>query len=109
MQDLAARSGTVLCEGQESLGLLPITAGVDVFETALQTFDTVVAYKGGRHIAQVLDALRRQGRIDDAVYGAALGLPGEDIRPANKVDVDTAPYLSTVIAPARRVTRGGKL
>ena len=36
MQDLAARSGTVLCEGTESLALLPLTAGVPAFEEALK-------------------------------------------------------------------------
>ena len=108
MQDLAARSGTVLCEGTESLALLPLTAGVPAFEEALGHFDTVVAYKGGRHMPQVLDVLRRHGRLDDAVFGAALGLPDEQVRPAAEVDGE-APYLSTVLVPATRTTRGGKL
>ena len=108
MQDLAARSGTVLCEGTESLALLPLTAGVPAFEEALGHFDTVVAYKGGRHMPQVLDVLRRHGRLDDAVFGAALGLPDEQVRPASQVDGE-APYLSTVLVPATRTTRGGKL
>lgn len=108
MQDLAARSGTVLVEGSESLVLLPITAGVDAVEAALGTADTVVAYKGGRQMPALLDVLARHGRLDDAVYGAALGLPDEDVRPAAEVE-GVAPYLSTVLVPARRDTRGGKL
>ena len=108
MQDLAARSGTVLCEGTESLALLPLTAGVDAFRAAVEHFDSVVAYKGGRHMPHVLEALRETGRLDDAVYGASLGLPDEDIRPATDV-VGEAPYLSTVIVPARRSGRGGRL
>jgi precorrin-2/cobalt-factor-2 C20-methyltransferase len=108
MQDLAARSGTVLCEGTESLALLPLTAGVPAFEEALSHFDTVVAYKGGRHMGTVLEVLRRAGRLDDAVYGAALGLPGEQVGPASAL-AGEAPYLSTVLVPARRTTRGGKL
>jgi precorrin-2/cobalt-factor-2 C20-methyltransferase len=108
MQDLAARSGTVLCEGTESLALLPLTAGVPAFEEALRHFDTVVAYKGGRHMPAVLDVLRRSGREADAVFGAALGLPEERVGPAADVTGE-APYLSTVLVPARRTTRGGKL
>jgi len=108
MQDLAARSGTVLCEGTESLALLPLTAGVPAFEQALAHFDSVVAYKGGRRMPQVLDVLRRTGRLEDAVYGAALGLPDEQVGPAGEVEGET-PYLSTVLVPARRTTRGGKL
>ena len=108
MQDLAARSGTVLCEGTESLALLPLTAGVDVLERALQSFDSVVAYKGGRHMPAVLEVLRRLDRLDGAVYGAALGLDDEQVGPAAEAPAE-APYLSTVVVPARRTTRGGKL
>jgi precorrin-2/cobalt-factor-2 C20-methyltransferase len=106
MQDLAARSGTVLCEGTESLALLPLTAGLEAFEEALTHFDTVVAYKGGRHVAKVREVLAKHDRLDTAVFGAALGLPGEQV---GALPVEPAPYLSTVIAPARRTTRGGKL
>lgn len=105
MQDLAARSGTVLCEGTESLALLPLTAGLAAFDEALTHFDSVVAYKGGRQMAQVRDVLARHGRLDTAVFGAALGLPQEQVGPLP----ERAPYLSTVLAPARRTTRGGKL
>lgn len=129
MQDLAARSATVLCEGSESLALLPLTAGLDRFREALAAADTVVAYKGGRLLPEMLAAVREAGRLDDAVYGAALGLPDEDIRPAKELveraelaerdgraseegkgnGKGEAPYLSTVIVPARRERRGGKL
>jgi precorrin-2/cobalt-factor-2 C20-methyltransferase len=108
MQDLASRSGTVLCEGTESLVLLPLTAGVEAFEQALERFDSVVAYKGGRHMPEVLEVLRHHDRLGDAVYGAALGLPDEQIGPAEDV-VGPMPYLSTVLAPAPRTSRGGKL
>ncbi len=108
MQDLAARSGTVLCEGNETLALLPLTAGIECFGQALATFDTVVGYKSGRHLPEVLAAVRDAGRLGEAVHGAALGLPGEDIRPAAEVS-GPAPYLSTLLVPGRRTHRGGKL
>jgi precorrin-2/cobalt-factor-2 C20-methyltransferase len=108
MQDLAARSGTVLCEGTETLALLPLTAGLDRFAEALASFDTVVGYKSGRHLPEVLKAVRDAGRIDGAVHGASLGLPGEDIRPAADV-TGPAPYLSTLLIPGKRTARGGKL
>jgi precorrin-2/cobalt-factor-2 C20-methyltransferase len=108
MQDLAARSGTVLCEGTESLALLPLTAGVPALEEALTHFDTVVAYKGGRRMPAVLEVLRRLDRADTAVFGAALGLDGEQVVAATEVDGE-APYLSTVLVPARRAGRGGRL
>jgi precorrin-2/cobalt-factor-2 C20-methyltransferase len=106
MQDLASRSGTVLCEGTESLALLPLTAGLEAFEEAIEHFDTVVAYKGGRHMPEVRRVLALKGRLHTAVFGAALGLPDETIGPLPETP---APYLSTVIAPAHRTARGGKL
>jgi precorrin-2/cobalt-factor-2 C20-methyltransferase len=108
MQDLAARSGTVLTEGRETLALLPLTAGIGPFKAALAGFDTVVGYKSGSHLPEVLAAVRDAGRLDGAVHGASLGLPGEDIRPAAEV-TGPAPYLSTLLVPARRARRGGKL
>jgi precorrin-2/cobalt-factor-2 C20-methyltransferase len=108
MQDLAARSGTVLCEGRETLTLLPLTAGLDAFRAALAAHDTVVGYKSGRHLPEVLAAVREAGRLDGAVHGAFLGLPGEDIRPAAEV-TGPAPYLSVLVVPSKRTSRGGKL
>jgi precorrin-2/cobalt-factor-2 C20-methyltransferase len=108
MQDLAARSGTVLCEGRETLALLPLTAGMAAFRAALSGHDTVVGYKSGRHLPEVLAAVRDAGRLDGAVHGACLGLPGEDIRPAAGV-TGPAPYLSVLLVPGKRTTRGGKL
>ncbi|MGX1129668.1 precorrin-2/cobalt-factor-2 C20-methyltransferase [Streptomyces glaucescens] len=110
MQDLAARSGAVLTEGTEPLTLVPVTAGAAVLKDALNGPGTVVAYKFGRQAGEVAEALRDSGRIDGAVWGSALGLPEESIRPAAELDGAALPYLSTLIAPARRDGgRGGKL
>ena len=118
MQDLASRSGTVLAEGGESLLLVPLTVADPAarLRAALASGDTVVAYKLGpatgaaSGIAGVLAAADDAGRLADAVYGARLGLPGEDIRPAGEVAAAPAvPYLSTLIIPARRDGTGSKL
>ncbi|WP_409472885.1 precorrin-2 C(20)-methyltransferase [Streptomyces sp. HC307] len=110
MQDLAARSGAVLTEGTEPLTLVPVTAGAAVLKEALNGPGTVVAYKFGRQAAEVAEALRESGRLDGAVWGSALGLPEESVRPAGELDGTALPYLSTLIAPARRDGgRGGKL
>lgn len=110
MQDLAARSGAVLTEGTEPLTLVPVTAGSGVLKDALNGPGTVVAYKFGRLADEVATALRETGRYEDAVWGSALGLPEESIRRAAELDDVPLPYLSTLIAPARREGgRGGKL
>ncbi|MEP7055921.1 MAG: precorrin-2 C(20)-methyltransferase [Actinomycetota bacterium] len=110
MQDLAARSGTVLVEGRERLVLLPFTAGEEALYEALESYDTtVVCYKGGRAMGTVLEIVRECNRMDVAIYGARLGLEGEEIASAATRDDAPAPYLSTLIVPADRISRGGKL
>ncbi|KES04489.1 precorrin-2 C20-methyltransferase [Streptomyces toyocaensis] len=110
MQDLAARSGAVLAEGTEPLTLVPVTAGAAVLKDALAGPGTVVAYKFGRQAGEVAEALRETGRMEDAVWGSALGLPEESVRPAAELGGTPLPYLSTLIAPPRRDGgRGGKL
>lgn len=110
MQDLAARSGTPLVEGRETLSLFPMTAGADRFREALDRGDAVVAYKFGRLLPETLAVLRETGRLDGAVYGAGLGLAEQDVRPAAELDPDApGPYLSTLIVPPARTGRGGSL
>ncbi|MFF6998701.1 precorrin-2 C(20)-methyltransferase [Streptomyces sp. NPDC008313] len=110
MQDLAARSGAVLTEGTEPLTLVPVTAGAAVLKEALSGPGTVVAYKFGRQAREVAEALRESGRVEGAVWGSALGLPEESVRPAGDLDDGPLPYLSTLIAPpVRDGGRGGKL
>lgn len=110
MQDLAARGGAVLTEGAEPLTLVPATAGSSVLRQALDGPGTVVAYKFGRLAGEVATALRETGRHEGAVWGSSLGLPGQIIRPATDLtEGSPLPYLSTLIAPARRAGRGGKL
>lgn len=107
MQDLAARTGTPLVEGREALALYPMTAGPDRFRESLERGDAVVAYKFGRMLPETLAALRDTDRLDGAVYGAGLGLPTEDIRPARDLDpMGRGPYLATLIVPPKRTGRG---
>ena len=112
MQELAAASGTVLCEGNEPLVLFPALGGASAIEEVLRdgplTGATIVAYKGGRHWPELREALAAHGRLNSAVVGSHLGRHDQALHQASAVDGEI-PYLSTVIAPSRRTTRGGKL
>jgi precorrin-2/cobalt-factor-2 C20-methyltransferase len=107
MQDLAARSGTVLAEGAQRLALLPFTAGEERLAAALADFDTVVTYKGGRHLPRVRGVIEESGRAADAVFGAKLGLDGEQV--TEDLPPGPAPYLSTVIVTRPEGERGAAL
>ena len=102
MQDLASRSGTVLLEGTERLALLPFNAGEKALRDALSGYDSVVCYKGGGRLAEVLSVAGEAGRLEEAVYGSRLGMDGEEVRPAAEAAGETGPYLSTVIFTGRK-------
>lgn len=105
MQALAAASLTPLVEGTEALTLVPATAGLEAVASALDHSDTVVAYKGGRHLAALQELIAGRGR--EAVLGVDVGLPTQ--RLASLAEADSAPYFSTVLVPARRTSTGGRL
>lgn len=105
MQALAAAAGRPLVEGGEALILLPLARGdTTALVDALAHDATVVVYKGGRHVHAIADAVG--GRA--AVVGTHLGLPDETVRPLDAVD-GPLPYLASVLIPAERSRRGGKL
>ncbi len=104
MQDLASRSGTVLLLGDERLALLPFTAGERALQNALNEFETVVCYKGGQRLNEVLKVAEKTGRLQDATYGSRLGIEEEEVVPASEMVGREGTYLSTVI-----FTRGVKV
>lgn len=101
MQDLASRGGTVLLEGNERLALLPFTAGEEPLQDALAEFETVVCYKGGGRLPEVLRTANESNRLDGAVYGARLGIEGEEVVGASEMVGRDGTYLSTVIFTRR--------
>jgi precorrin-2/cobalt-factor-2 C20-methyltransferase len=101
LQDLASRSGTVLLEGDERLALLPFTAGGEHLQNALSEYETVVCYKGGGWLPDVLEAARSRGRLGDAIYGSRLGMEEEEVLPAAEMVGREGTYLSTVIFTRR--------
>ncbi len=105
-QDLAARSSTVLVDGHESLVLVPAHLTLSaVMEDALYDTDVaLVVYKGGRRIAELAEEAEEAERLDGAVLGELLGLPGEHVALlADAVAEGRRPsYLSTAIFPPPR-------
>lgn len=108
MQALAAESRTPLVEGQEVLALVPVTAGFDRLRDVFALADTVVAYKGGRKLPQVVGALREADR--SAVLGVNVSMPEQRLVTVEELaDDEQAPYFSTVLSAPRRAETGGSL
>jgi len=97
MQDLASRAGLSLAEGTEPVTLVPLNGGVAALDQALARGGTVVGYKVGAAAspapATLRDRLQAAGRLEGAIIGARLGLPGEQIAPAS--DLLTPPPATT--------------
>lgn len=106
-QALAARAGTVLLDGSERLTLVTALEGPSAVDAPLAQADgAVVVYKGGRHLPAIAERLSAAGRLDGAVVGELLGLPGERILPAARAaGLGPAAYLATVIVPPLQRSR----
>jgi precorrin-2/cobalt-factor-2 C20-methyltransferase len=99
-QALAAQAGVVLLDGTESLSLVTALDGPEAVDAALEdAARAVVVYKGGRHVPEIAALLSRAGRLDGAVMGELLGLPGERTGPLAQLATGPATYLATVIIP----------
>lgn len=104
-QDLAARTATVLVDGTEHLVLVPAhaSAGADALAAAAaDPHAALVVYKGGAQIGKVAATLAEHDRLDGAVLGELLGLPGGRVAPVAEVADTPASYLATLIAPPVR-------
>jgi precorrin-2/cobalt-factor-2 C20-methyltransferase len=99
-QELASRSGTVVLQNTERLALVTALDGPGALEGALDdATQAVVVYKGGRHLPAMAKGLAAAGRLDGAVMGELLGLPGERVMPVADAADGPAAYLATVIVP----------
>ena len=105
-QELAAAAQTVVLDGTEQLALVTALDGPEALDAAIDDpTRAVVVYKGGRHVPEIAASLTRAGRLEGAVMGELLGLPGERMGPLEQLASGPATYLATVIVPprARRV------
>jgi precorrin-2/cobalt-factor-2 C20-methyltransferase len=99
-QELASRSGTVVLRDTERLALVTALDGPAALDGALaDPTQAVVVYKGGRHLPAMAKGLAEAGRLDGAVFGELLGLPGERVVPVAEAAAGPAAYLATVIVP----------
>jgi precorrin-2/cobalt-factor-2 C20-methyltransferase len=99
-QDLAARSGMVLLDDRETMTLVTALDGADdTARAAAESTRAVVVYKGGRHVPAIAKALADVGRLDGAVLGELLGLPGERVVALAEVADQPASYLATIVVP----------
>ncbi|MHB8438406.1 MAG: precorrin-2 C(20)-methyltransferase [Acidimicrobiales bacterium] len=102
-QDLAARAGMVLLDGTERLHVVSAVDGPEVLDIPLADPEAaIVIYKGGRHLPALAQRLERAGRLEGAVLGELLGMPGERVTPLDDARSQPATYLASVVVPPHR-------
>jgi precorrin-2/cobalt-factor-2 C20-methyltransferase len=102
-QALAARTGTTVTDDRQRLLVRTALDGEDVGAELADPSVTVVLYKGGRRLPDLAKAAAAAGRLDGAVAGELLGMPGERIGALSDLAGDgPASYMATVILPAGR-------
>ena len=100
-QELAARTGTTVTDETQRLVVRTALGGEDVRADLGDPAATVVLYKGGRRLPDLAEAASAAGRLEGAVAGELLGMPGERVGSLAELAADgPASYLATVIVPA---------
>lgn len=101
-QSLAVAAGMVVLDGTENLALVTALDDLSSVRQALDRAEqAVVVYKGGRRFPEIAKIAADAGRLEGAVAGELLGLPGERVVPLSEISTESA-YLSTIIFPPRR-------
>ena len=95
---IASKLGRPLAFGNEIISIIPATAPREAIENALDTCDAAVLMKVYKNFDEIVDALERHGKSDDAILASRCGLPDEKIIDDLAAHRDEQPnYLSTII------------
>ena len=100
-QAAAARAEFILCEGDETLRLLPGINKSEDLERELRGADTAVILKAYRNIAGIGQALRASGRDGDCLLASRVEQSGERISRGLPPAGETPPYMSLILSPMR--------
>lgn len=104
-QDLAARAAVALVDGHECLALVPAHLAGDaelVAGLAADPATAVVVYKGGRQLEALAAGLAAVDRLDGALVGELLGMPGGRVAPLAEAAGRPSSYLATIVIPPVR-------
>jgi precorrin-2/cobalt-factor-2 C20-methyltransferase len=98
--ECAAKTGTVLAEGDEVLRIIPAAGDTRSLDQAFQSGDSLVLMKVSRHLEKILAAIQKTRYAEKALLVSRSGLDNEQVirdlsrqAPGGKVN-----YLSTILA-----------
>lgn len=102
---VAALTDFPLGEGKEPVTIIPTADDLTAVRQALHSGGTVVLMKVGKRLAEILELLEEAEVLDDAVFVARAGLPGQrielNLRNLRGQSPETG-YLSVILVHATR-------
>lgn len=101
-QAAAARTGTILCEGRESLLILPGINDARTLEHGLTQVDSAVILKAYRNFPAIRQVLEQTGYKADSLFASHVAMAGEQFTRDLDSLPDVPPYLSLVLAHRHR-------
>lgn len=100
-QAVAAAGRMLLTDEQQSLVVLAANTRLDQLDRELaDPTRTVVVYKGGGRLPAIAERLEVAGRLDTAMLGELVGMPGGRVTAVAGVADRPASYLSSIVVPA---------
>ncbi len=101
-QEAAAKTGTVLCEGQENLLLVAGINDEARLREALRIADSTVILKTYRNSKAIYEALAAAGKNGETLFATRLGLEGEQTLRGLENAPEYPHYLSLMLVPPER-------
>ncbi|MDR2075496.1 MAG: precorrin-2 C(20)-methyltransferase [Desulfovibrio sp.] len=101
-QAAAAKTRTVLCQGEENLLIVSGINSAERLGQALDAADNAVILKAYRNMETIRKALADRNLHRHVLLVSLLGLAGEKITRGLDEAPPTPPYLSLLLAPSRR-------
>ena len=97
-QAAAARTETILCEGEESLRILPGIRRGEYLASELAGADMAVILKAYRNFPAIARALAATGRAGDALLASHVERPEEAVRRGVGEEDARPPYMSLILS-----------
>lgn len=95
---MAARLGKALAENDETLAIVPATAGEETLKKTLSYADNVVLMKVSRNFKELINRLKEQDRLQGAVMVSHCGWEQESIYSnLEELDENMVSYFSTIL------------
>lgn len=90
----AAKAGINICEGGETLAVIPAVSADKDLERIIDEFDNIVVMKAGKNTDKIYDLLEKRGLLENAVAASNIEMDGEFVGGLSR---EKQGYFTTVI------------